>query len=206
MRAVNLLPEETSSRRRLGKPGVVPIAGTAAALLAIGTIAALAHVESGTVADKQARLDDLQQQLALVQAKPTRKASTATVTLLTSRDARIAALNSALTGRVPWELVLRQLAAVLPEDTWFDSLLMNAPVAATPADPAATPGTPATSGVTLTGYTTSPATLARVLQRLSVVTSLSDVKLTSSQRAVVGKKNLYQFTIGANIALSGGGS
>jgi hypothetical protein len=182
------------------------LAGTAAALLAIGAVAALAHVESGTVADRQAQLSELQRQLALVQAKPTPSASTAGAALLTSRDARVAALNSALTGRVPWELVLRQLAAVLPEDTWFDSLVMNAPTAATAAAAVATPGVPPASGVTLTGYTSSPETLARVLQRLTVVTSLSDVKLTTSQRTAVGKKNPFKFTITANIATSGGGS
>ena len=167
-------------------------------------VGGLAHVESGKVADRQAQLEDLQRQLALVQAKPTPSASTAGAALLTSRDARIAALNSALTGRVPWEVVLRQLAAVLPEDTWFDSLSMNAPTA-TAATTAAAP-VPGASGVTLSGFTTSPVTLARVLQRLNVVTSLSDVKLTTSQRAAVGKKDAYQFTITANIATSGGGS
>jgi Tfp pilus assembly protein PilN len=205
MRAVNLLPQDTNSRR-LSKPGAVPLAGTAAALIAIGAVAGLAHVESGTVADRQAHLNDLQRQLTLVQAKPTPNASTAGAALLTSRDARIAALNSALTGRVPWELVLRQLAAVLPEGAWFDSLSMNAPTAATPADAVATPGVTPTSGVTLSGYASTPETLARVLQRLSVVTSLSDVKLTTSQRTTVGKQNPFKFTITANIATSGGGS
>ena len=128
MRAVNLLPEDTNASR-FGKPGTVPIAGTAAALLAIGAVAALAHVESGSVSDKQARLNDLQQQLSQVQ-KPAATAGKAGAVLLTSRDGRIAALNSALTGRVPWETVLHQLAAVLPDDTWFDSLAMNSPTAA----------------------------------------------------------------------------
>jgi Tfp pilus assembly protein PilN len=205
MRAVNLLPEDTSSRR-LGKGSVVPIAGTAAALVAIGAVGAFAHVESGTIADRQARLNDLQQQLALVKAKPTQSASTAGAALLTSRDARVAALNSALTNRVPWEVVLRQLAAVLPADTWLDSLSMTTPTSATPADTAATPGAPAASGVTLTGFTTSPETLARVLQRLSVIPSLSDIKLMSSQRATVGKRNPYQFSISANITTSESGS
>jgi Tfp pilus assembly protein PilN len=204
MRAVNLLPEDSNSSR-FGKPGTVPIAGTAAALLAIGVVAGLAHVESGTVASKQARLADLQQQLSQVQT-PTPTAGTAGAVLLTSRDGRIAALNTALTGRVPWETVLHQVAAVLPEDTWFDSLAMNSPTAAAPAGTPPAVGAAATSGVTLTGYTASPDSLARVLQRLSVVTSLTDVKLTTSQRTTVGKKDMFQFTITANISTSGGAS
>jgi Tfp pilus assembly protein PilN len=201
MRAVNLLPEDSNSSR-FSKPGTVPIVGTAAALLAIGAVAALAHVESGTVADKQARVNDLQQQLSQVQT-PAPTAGTAGAVLLTSRDGRIAALNAALTGRVPWESVLRQLAAVLPDDTWFDSLAMTSPSAAAPAGTPPAAGAAVSSGVTLTGYTASPESLARVLQRLGVVPSLSDVKLTTSQRATVGKKEMFQFTITANIATGG---
>jgi Tfp pilus assembly protein PilN len=102
--------------------------------------------------------------------------------------------------------VLHQLAAVLPDDTWFDSLAMNSPTAAAPAGTPPAAGAAVTSGVTLTGYTASPESLARVLQRLAVVPSLSDVKLTTTQRSTVGKKEMFQFTITANISTSGGAS
>jgi Tfp pilus assembly protein PilN len=212
MRAVNLLPEDTSARR-IGLPGIIPVAGAGAALLAVGAVVALAHVESGKVSDKQSRLDSLTQQLAGAQT-PTSSASTAGATLLTSRDSRVAALTSALTGRVPWDVVMRQVAAVLPGDTWLDNLSMTAPTAAVAVGaPAAAPAdgsTPAATatGVTITGYTASPASLARVLQRLSVVPSLTDVKLSSSQITAPtdGVKQSFQFTINANIATPGGGS
>jgi Tfp pilus assembly protein PilN len=225
MRAVNLLPEDSKSTR-FAKPGVYPVAGAAAAVVAVGLVVGLAHVESGKVAAKEKRVNYLQQQLSLVQLPSAPTASTSGTALLTSRDARIAALDSALTGRIPWEVALRQLAAVLPEDTWLDGVTMNAPAAPTPAAPTApasgdsssggdssttdTPppatATPTTAGVTITGYTSSPDSLARVLQRLSVLPSLTDVKLTTSQRAPVGSKNVFQFTISANVATSGGAS
>jgi Tfp pilus assembly protein PilN len=211
MRAVNLLPEDTSARR-VGRPGMIPVAGAGAALLAVGAVVALAHVQSGKISDNQARLDSLTQQLAGAQT-PSNSASTAGAALLTSRDARLAALTSALTGRVPWDVVMRQLAAVLPADTWLDNLSMNAPGLGDPAGaaPAAATGATAaatTTGVTISGYTASPESLARVIQRLSIVPSLTDVKLASSQVTPpgTGTKESFQFTINANIATPGGGS
>jgi Tfp pilus assembly protein PilN len=207
MRAVNLLPEDTNARR-IGKPGLVPVVGTAATLAAIGLVVGLAHVESGTVSSKQARLDSLKQQLASVQA-PTQTASNAGAALLSSRDARMGALNSALAARIPWDVVLHQLGAVMPADTWLDSLQMTSPTAATAAGaPAAAvaPGAPVATGVTITGYTPTPESLARVLQRLGVITSLVDLKLTSSTRTTIGNKDVFQFSISANIATPGGAS
>jgi Tfp pilus assembly protein PilN len=205
MRAVNLLPEDTKARR-VPKSAVAPVAGAAAALVAVGMVGALAHVEGGKVASKQQRLDDLNLKLSQLQSSPS-AGNPSAAALLASRDARITALNSALSGRVSWDVVLRQLALVLPADTWLDSLQMNAPglAAATATAPAAATGT-IESGVTITGYTTTADNLARVLQRLSVVPSLTDVKLTTSQSVQRGRKAIFQFTIGANIATPGGGS
>jgi Tfp pilus assembly protein PilN len=204
MRAVNLLPEDTKSRR-LPKTAAAPVAGAAAALVAIGVVGALAHVESGAVASKQRRLDDLKLQLSQVQSPPSAGNPNAAA-LLASRSARITALNAALSGSISWDLVLRQLALALPADTWLDALQLSAPGLA-PATPTEVPVPGATtSGVQITGYTTSADSLARVLQRLSVVPSLTDVKLTTSQTVPRGKKTVFQFTIGANIATPGGGS
>ena len=67
MRAVNLLPENTSSRR-IGRPSGVAVAGAAATLAAVGAVVVLSHGESVTVASRQARVDDLQLQLARCRA------------------------------------------------------------------------------------------------------------------------------------------
>jgi Tfp pilus assembly protein PilN len=99
------------------------------------------------------------------------------------------------------------VARVLPEGTWLDSMQLAAPGASTTpgvAPAAPTPGTPTASGVVITGYTANAASLALVLQRLTAVPSLTDVKLQPSQISVVGKKTMFKFAIGANVA--GGGS
>lgn len=205
MRAVNLLPEDTKPRS-IGKPNGVVVAGAAATLVAAGAVVVLAQAESGTVASRQARVYDLQGQLARVHT-PKTATSASGAAVLTSQVSRTAAVEAAIKARVPWDVVLRQVALVLPEGTWLDSVQLAAPGASTTpgvAPTVATPGTPTPSGVVITGYTASAATLAVVLQRLSAVPSLTDVKLQPSQVAVVGKKTLFKFSIGANIA--GGGS
>jgi Tfp pilus assembly protein PilN len=205
MRAVNLLPENTSSRR-IGMPSGMAVAGAAATVAAVGAVVVLAHGESVTVASRQAHVDDLQQQLARVPA-PKTATNASGAAILTSRDSRTAAVEAALNGRVPWDVLLNQVARVLPDGTWLDSMQLAAPGASTTpgvAPAAATPGTPSASGIVITGYTANAASLALVLQRLTAVPSLTDVKLQPSQISVVGKKTMFKFAIGANVA--GGGS
>jgi Tfp pilus assembly protein PilN len=52
----------------------------------------------------------------------------------------------------------------------------------------------------------SPESVARVIQRLSVVPSLSDVSLASAQATERGSKRTFQFTVNANIATNGAAS
>ena len=101
---------------------------------------------------------------------------------------------------------MRQIALVLPGDTWLDGLQMTSPTtdAAASTTPTTTASTP--TGVVITGYTSSPKGLARVIQRLGVVSSLTDVSLGSAQAQQRGSKRVFQFTINANIATQGGGS
>ncbi len=210
MRAVNLLPEETTSGR-IPKGAAIPAAGAAAAIVAAGAVVLLAHAESGKVATKQRSLDDLKAQLSRAQANAP-STNSAAAALFSSRDARLAALDAALKSRVPWQTMLRQVSAILPADTWIDGLTLNSPLAGDPAAaaaaaaPAATGSAPAPTDVVITGYTSSAASLARVLQRLSVVPSLSDVTLTTSQAIQRGSKTVFQFSISAAVATPGGSS
>jgi Tfp pilus assembly protein PilN len=208
MRAVNLLPEE--SKNRLPKNAMVPLAGAAAALLAAGVVGTLSHSESGKVARESQKLDDLKLQLSKIPASEPAATPTA---LLASRSSRVAAVEAALSGRVAFDLVLRQIALVLPGDTWLDGLSLTSPTAAASTAAAATTSTTtsATSsssptGVVINGYTMSPEGLVRVIQRLRAVPSLSDVSLGNAQAIKRGSKRVFQFTINANIATQGANS
>jgi type IV pilus assembly PilN-like protein len=63
---------------------------------------------------------------------------------------------------------------------------------------------PVAATFTVTGYARSQATVANVMERLSLIPALTDVSLTSSQRTPLGDKNAVQFTIGANVRSLGG--
>ena len=136
MRAVNLLPVQSSTR--LPKSTVMPLAGAAAAVVAAGIVGTLAHAESGKVAKEQRQLDNLTTQLSKL---PSAKATSGTETsLIASRASRYAAVEAALSGRVAWDTVLRQIALVLPSDTWLDGLQLSAPTTGDPTATATTSG------------------------------------------------------------------
>jgi len=197
MRAVNLLPEDAQPRK-LAAPPLAPTLGVAAAVVAVGVVGVVALGQSGVVSDRQAELASLQGQLDHVTATSGSAADSRAVSLLSTHDQRIAAVNGALGSRVAYDKGLRQLALVLPDDVWLDSLHLAAPVAAgaatTPSD-----GTAAIGATTIGGYTYTAAGLARLLQRLSVVPTLTDVSLTSAEVQHRGSKDVFQFSISANV-------
>ena len=106
--------------------------------------------------------------------------------LVRERTDRAAAFSAALSTRVPFDRLLREISYVLPEDTWLTRLGAIAPEDAAPVPAGAAPPPPATTappgGVTIEGATYSHGSVARVLARLGVIPSLENVRLTSSAR------------------------
>lgn len=201
MRAVNLLPRDTPTRSFEAKRGVVFGAAGGAALVTV-LLVTMAISAGGAVGEKQAELDGLRAQIAAVPA-PTESDSSNDEALAAAKSARVGALSSALTARVAWDRVLRQVSLILPEDVWLTNLTAQAPTTSAPAGGAA--------GFTLTGSTYSQNGVARFLSRLSVVPDLVNVRLQSSQSALVSTRELVQFTIIADVrapaaAVGGAGS
>ena len=141
--------------------------------------------------------------------------------LALQRDQRIAALSSALDGRLAWDRVLREISAVLPGDVWLTSLTAEhstpppAPAtttattttestttttSTTPAPALAAPLPPPTAGpLNIAGYTYSQEGVARFLTRLGVVPALQDVTLLSSERTTVAGRRVFTFSIKADV-------
>jgi len=202
MRAVNLLPKtQTRSSRRRSKSTpwalVLGLAGTAVASAAIGAVFLQA---SGAASDRKAELADVSAQLA---ALPKPKAVTNDDAALTAeRNQRATAVAGAFAYHVSWDRVLRRLALVLPDDVWLTSLVAQAP---------ATPGMggrglgvdAAANGMTIMGYTYSHAGVARLLSRLGVLPDLTSVQLQTSMLALIGERQVVQFTILANVKSGG---
>ncbi len=199
MQAVNLLPRDDPNRRT--KTNIPVVVGVAGAVLSTVLIAMMYMSASGTVHDRQQQLDTLRAELAVV--PPPVQQSSAQTGLAAEQKARVAAISTAMSRRVAWDRVLREVTLVLPSDVWLQSIAAVSPASpGSTAAPAPVAGPP--TGFTLNGYTYSQDGVARVLTRLMVVPDLSDVQLSTSSSTKVGSQTIVQFTIVANIRPPGG--
>ena len=157
---------------------------------------------------------DLSAARALLAATPAHHVSARTnafrTAVLSQREQRSLALASAIGKRVAWDRILRRFSLVLPDDVWLTNLSGNVPLdSALPAGtvapaPSALPTTP--TEFTISGYTYSQASVARLLERLQVLPDLKNVQLQNSQSALVGGQTVFNFTIIANIRKGRGAS
>ena len=201
MRAVNLLPRDAPVKSFAANRGVA-FGGVGGAALVTAVLVTMTLSAGGTVSQRQAELDSLRAQIAAI-PRPVESDTGGDAQLAAEKGARVGALSLALGGRVAWDRVLRQVSLVLPEDVWLTSLSATAPTLSA-AEPVAE-ATP-TTGFTLVGSTYSQDGVARFLSRLSVVPDLANVRLMSSQSAVVETRELVQFTIVADVRPPGEGS
>jgi Tfp pilus assembly protein PilN len=193
MRAVNLLPRDAEQARK--GPQLPIVVGCAGAVLTAIVLAGGYLSASSKVGDENAKLAEVQAKIAAV-PKPEPEAPTVS-SLPQERQARVAALASALSQRVAWDRILREISLVLPEDVWLRTLSATAP--------GPTPSATAT-GITIEGFTYSQAAVARLLARLAVVPDLADVTLQSSTTADVGGRDIVSFTIAGNVRPTGAAS
>ena len=138
MRAVNLLPREESRRSGLALTLQEQLV-LAAPLLAIAIVLAGFLLANAKVGSEKRTVSGLQQDLS---ALPKPKHPVVNQTLVGQHGDRVAALASALSGRVAWDRILREISSILPEDVWLTSLTVQSP-GATASSP--TPGASASS-------------------------------------------------------------
>jgi Tfp pilus assembly protein PilN len=194
MRAVNLLPRDDTKRQKTNVPVLVGVVG---AVVVCAMLSMLFLGASSKVRDKQNELDALNAQLAVIPPPPPPDAAGAG--LASQEQARLTALSGALSKRVAWDRVLRNLSLVLPNDVWLSTLQASSPSPANQAAaPATVPGAPP-KGFTITGFTYSQAGVARLLSRLEVLSDLTNVQLQNSSQAKVGTQNVIQFQIAADV-------
>jgi Tfp pilus assembly protein PilN len=146
------------------------------------------------VSNNQERRDAAQAELASTPVPP--PTTPGTSALDQEKSARISALSAALSGRLAWDRVLREVSLVLPDDVWLTTLSAQAPAAA--ASPTAA------AGFTISGRTYSQDGVARLLARLSIVPHLTGVQLQHSSVTIsqTGRK-VVEFTINANVKAAG---
>jgi Tfp pilus assembly protein PilN len=218
VRAVNLLPADTKQRKSFQGPGLLVIGMVVLSAVVVGALAMSYLSASSSVSTSQDDLASVRAQIAAL-PKGQQPPSLADQQLANDHSTRVQALNAALTGRVSWDRVLRQVDLVLPSDVWLTDLSGQAPdppapvatsTTGTTTTPAPVTPTPSSSGscgagsFCISGYTYSQESVARLLTRLETVPTLSDVQLVSSTSQVVGKQTVYQFHIQAELSTGGG--
>jgi Tfp pilus assembly protein PilN len=204
VRAINLLPRDDSRRNQ--KTQWIVLVPVAAAVLLTALLSVTFLSASGKVKDKQAELQSLNATLAAIPTPDASKIQSQNA-LATDKQVRVTALSAALTRRVAWDRIFRELSLVLPEDVWLTTLSARAPVSSSipvaPA-PAATNTSVAASQFTLDGYTYSHAAVARLLSRLSVIPDLVNVQLQQSTLTEAGASKTVHFIIAADVRQGGG--
>jgi Tfp pilus assembly protein PilN len=191
VRAVNLLPRD--DRRQRGpsqRENPVLIGGVAGAVLVTAIIAAWFLTASAGVADNQKRRDAAQAELAATPVPPPTTPDSSA--LEQEKAARVAALSSALGGRLAWDRLLREFSLVLPDDVWLTQLSAQAP------------GGSAAAGFSITGKTYSHDGVARLLARLAIVPHLASVQLqhSSTETSETGR-DVVEFQINAAVKAAG---
>ena len=203
MRAVNLLPKDDQNRSTR-KQNVPALIATALIVLVTGLIGVTYLSAKGTAESKKTELESARDELALMPSVADINAKDAPrQTLRTEHDARVNALSSALTRRIAWDRILREISLVLPNDVWLRNMSATSPTPASGASPAATgPGLPPTL-MTIEGSTYSHDAVARLITRLSVIPDLKNVWLTKSELGVIAGRSIVSLTILADVRQSG---
>ena len=187
MRAVNLLPQD-ERRKGLEEGARTPLL-VAAGGIALVTIAAtfFASMASVNASDARSEVDSVEATINVLPKPPEQAVSQSM--LVQERSQRVSALAQALTGRVSFDRLFRQISYVFPDDAWLTQLDAKAPVVATdPAAAAAPPGAAVeVTDLTVQGGTWSHEKVAVVLARLAAVPALSNVRLTGSTRVDPGQ-------------------
>ena len=195
MRAVNLLPKDDGRQRGPSfRDNPLVIGAVVGSVLITALLAAMFLTASTSVADNQKHRDAVVAELAStpVPAPVVPGASE----LEQEKNARIGALSAALSGRLAWDRVLREVSLVLPDDVWLSSLSATAPVGASASTAAA--------GFSINGRTYSHDGVARLLARLAVVPHLSNVQLLHSSVAISQTgRQVVEFSIVANVKGAG---
>ncbi len=207
MKAVNLLPEHRRPGHRSADKRQAPSAKTAAVaagglLAVVCAVVAVAGLQARSAADDRNKmLTGLEEQISAAQA-----ASAAAAQAKSQLQARLVAVSTASSARLPWDQLLLDLSRVMPRNSWLSNLTATAPDASATPAPAPSPTAPAATPTSfiITGFARSQSVVPLVLDRLALIPALSDIGLQRSQSVDVGKRRAVQFTIQANLSPSGG--
>jgi Tfp pilus assembly protein PilN len=118
MRAVNLIPPE-ERRVRAARTGPLPYLIVVALVAVLGAVTVLV-VTNNRISDRKAKVAQLEQERDVAQANM--EALRPFAEFASMKELRTATVTSLAQSRFDWERVMRELALVLPDDTWLVQL------------------------------------------------------------------------------------
>lgn len=198
MRAVNLLPRETTKQRGISQKNLPAVVGAGLGVVVTGALALSFLGAAGKAKTAQQQLNDVTAQLAAT-PKPAAPVPLPNSQLAGEQSARVTAVSTAIGGRVAWDRILREFSLVLPDDVWISTLTLG------------------NGSISLAGTTYSHESVARLLARLALVPEFSNIVLSSStasggdaapptpgQPAAASTPVTVQFSITAAVAVPAG--
>jgi len=203
VRAVNLLPKDDAQRSQ--RPQNLPtVISTALVVLVTGLLGVMYFSAKSTAETKAMEVEDARAELALLPTPAELATESAAQRQLSSEQtARVTALTSALSHRVAWDRVLREISLVLPDDVWLKTLNAQSPNPATGSAAVSLPNDQPPKLLTIEGYTYSHDAVARLITRLSVIPDLKNVWLVRSSRTELAGRPIVVFQILADVRAAG---
>jgi Tfp pilus assembly protein PilN len=186
MRAVNLLPRDTTKGRSVTAENLPAVVGAGVGFVVVAALAGGYLSASSKVSSAQGELDAAKVQLAAtpLPPQPTAQPDATPPAVASEQAPRLQAVSSALSQRIAWDRILREFSLVLPNDVWVSALQLSATNGATSAN-----------GFTLDGQTYSYDSVARMLTRMSLIPDLTGVTLTTTSKS----GRLVNFGVNATI-------
>jgi Tfp pilus assembly protein PilN len=205
MRPVNLLPYD----QRRGPTG----ARSGSAYIVVGVLGALlVMLVAYVLSSNQLNSRQSDAAVARLQAERLEREAQDRVSFTNFaqiKETRIASVAGVAASRFDWERLMRELARIMPEGSWLQSVDASAagdPAATAAGSPAATGSTstaPTGPNATLVGCTPRQSDVARMMVRLRELHRVEDVKLNQSSQETAGAEasfeacgSLYKFDLG----------
>jgi len=192
MRAVNLLPSGSESRKSFRKEDPAVVIGSALGLVVLFALVAGFLSVHSKVGAEQKKLTAARTELAklsltrkpIIVPKPVvTKPIVAAPAVTSEEQPRLTAIASAMSTRIAWDRILREFSLVLPSDVTLTALSLTAPAAPVAAVVGGPPPVLA-QGLSITGNAFSQDGVARLLSRLMLIPDLTNVQLSSSASGV----------------------
>jgi Tfp pilus assembly protein PilN len=197
VRRINLVP---SSERARTKTDVGVLLLIIVGVVVLAGIAFSYYSFNNQLSSKQDELAQLQGENAQIVAQ---LASLAEFDALAQKKKDTETLIQALyAGRTLVSQVLGDMSLVVPDNAWFTSLTVNAPVKTIGGDPAAPGAGDSAGSVDIQGNTYSFEDVATFLVRMELVPGLVDINLSSATSASSGfdpKKTVKSFSISGGL-------